>query len=66
MRATKLRLVEAKPGEDIAALGKRSENAWDVYTTAVHNGLVASHRFKGGELVKIARTEPYRRKPRSE
>jgi hypothetical protein len=55
----RLRLVSAQPGEDLDALSRRSGNAWDTSTTAVYNGIFASHRFEGGELVKTARVEPY-------
>jgi ABC-type amino acid transport substrate-binding protein len=27
--------------------------------TGVYNGIFANHRFRGGELVRIARDEPY-------
>lgn len=57
--ATRLRVVEARTGEDIAALGRRTANSWDPSTTAVYNGVFANHRFEGGELVKTARVEPY-------
>jgi hypothetical protein len=55
--------VTARAGEDVATLGRRSQNAWDPATTAVYNGIFANHRFEGGELVKIARVEPYSPKP---
>jgi predicted Zn-dependent protease len=59
IEATRLSLVEARRGEDLAALGGRTGNAWEPSRTAVLNGIFANHRFKGGELVKIARVEPY-------
>jgi predicted Zn-dependent protease len=55
----RLRLVSARPGEDLDALSRRSGNAWDTSTTAVYNGIFGSHRFEGGELVKTAHVEPY-------
>ncbi|MCP4006636.1 MAG: M48 family metalloprotease [bacterium] len=64
LKATRLRLVEAKEGEDLATLGKRSNNAWDPYTTSVNNAISASHVFAGGELVKIAREEAYTPRPK--
>jgi predicted Zn-dependent protease len=63
IEVTRLSLVEARSGEDLAALGRRTGNAWDPSRTAVLNGVFADHRFEGGELVKIARVEPYSVKP---
>jgi predicted Zn-dependent protease len=63
IEVTRLSLVEARSGEDLAALGRRTGNAWDPSRTAVLNGVFANHRFEGGELVKIARAEPYSAKP---
>ena len=45
------------------ALGRRAGNAWDPSRTAILNGVFTNHRFRGGELVKIARVEPYSPKP---
>jgi predicted Zn-dependent protease len=58
--AQTLRVVEARAGEDLGALGRRTGNAWDPTTTAVANGLFPDHRFAGGERVKVARSEPWR------
>jgi predicted Zn-dependent protease len=63
IEVTRLALVEARAGEDLVALGNRTDNAWDPSHTAVLNGIFANHRFEGGELVKIARVEPYSAKP---
>jgi len=60
---TRLALVEARAGEDLVALGKRTDNSWEPSRTAVLNGIFSNHRFEGGELVKIARVEPYVAKP---
>jgi predicted Zn-dependent protease len=59
VQSMRLRVVTARPGEDVAALGRRTGNAWDPSRTAVYNGLFADHLFEGGELVKIAHVEPY-------
>jgi predicted Zn-dependent protease len=59
IRATRLRIVTARPGEAVSELRRRTDSAWDVSQLAVANGLVSSHRFAGGERVKIARFEPY-------
>ena len=55
--ATRLRLVEARGGEDLAGLCRRTHSSWNPLRTAVYNGLDSNHRFGGGELVKIARRE---------
>jgi predicted Zn-dependent protease len=56
---TRLHLVTALPGEDLGAIGRRSDNAWEVSTTALYNGVFIDHRYAGGELVKTTRVEPY-------
>jgi hypothetical protein len=63
IEVTRLVLVEARSGEDLVALGRRTGNAWDPSRTAILNGVFSNHRFQGGELVKIALTEPYSAKP---
>ncbi len=60
-----LDVVEAREGEDLTALGKRTGNAWNPLRTAVLNGRTASARFDGGEPVKIVRQQPYRSAPAS-
>lgn len=60
LRTERLRIATAKSGEDVAGLGHRTDNRWPPITTAVYNALPASHRFQGGELVKIAKDEGYR------
>ena len=57
--STRLRLETARPGESLEALSQRSHNAWNPSLTAVSNALFTSHHFDGGELVKIAHSEPY-------
>jgi predicted Zn-dependent protease len=59
LRETRLAIAHAEAGEDLTALTKRTSNAWGSYETAVYNGLQPSHRFEGGETVKIAREGPY-------
>jgi predicted Zn-dependent protease len=54
-----LRIATARPGEDLQALGRRTNSAWDPTTAAVFNGLQADQRFRGGELVKTAQVERY-------
>jgi predicted Zn-dependent protease len=57
--AVKLRYTEARPGETIQRLSKRSGNAWNVSDTAIYNAIFVDHIFKGGELVKISKSERY-------
>jgi predicted Zn-dependent protease len=61
----RLRMVPALPGEDLAALSRRSGNAWDPARTAVLNGLLPGAKLEGGRLVKIVISEPYRGRPAS-
>jgi hypothetical protein len=56
---TRLHLVTALPGEDLGAIDRRSDDAWEISTTAMYNGVFIDHRFAGGELVKTANVEPY-------
>ncbi len=60
IRAARLRLVQAMPGEALSDLGKRAGSAWNPTRAAVYNGIFSNHRFEGGELVKIASVEAYR------
>ncbi|MFI5317621.1 MAG: M48 family metalloprotease [Myxococcota bacterium] len=60
IRETRLAVVRAEKGEDFSALTARTSNAWGSYETAIYNGLPPSHRFEGGETVKIARAGPPR------
>jgi len=59
VRAKRLRLAKARPGEDLVELGRRYDNAWKPGNTAVYNAIFPNHRFEGGELVKMAHVEPY-------
>jgi predicted Zn-dependent protease len=54
----RLALVEARPGETLAALGARSGNAWSPGETAAWNSRAPEAALAGGELVKIARVAP--------
>ncbi len=55
-----LRVVQARADEDLVAMGRRTGNDWGPPRTAVLNGISANARFRGGELLKIAHSEPYR------
>jgi predicted Zn-dependent protease len=59
LRALQLHVVEARAGESLFALSKRTGNGWSPADTAVHNGLFVDHRFRGGESVKIVVARPY-------
>jgi predicted Zn-dependent protease len=59
IEVTRLQVETARSGEGIAELSERSKNTWSVNDTAVYNAVFADHRFKGGELVKIAVREAY-------
>ncbi|MEE8473800.1 MAG: M48 family metalloprotease [Myxococcota bacterium] len=60
IRQLSLRVVKALPDEDLVALGLRTGNGWGPQRTAVLNGISSNTRFQGGELLKIAHSEPYR------
>jgi predicted Zn-dependent protease len=55
----RLRIATARAGEDLSALGRRTNSAWDPTTAAVFNGLQVDQRFSGGELVKTTLVERY-------
>jgi predicted Zn-dependent protease len=55
----RLRSVEAREGETLAELSRRSGNGLGTYLTAVANDLDERARLRAGTLVKIAREEPY-------
>jgi predicted Zn-dependent protease len=55
----RLRIAVARPGETLARLSKRTENEWNLNETAVSNALFVEEVLAGGQLVKIARREPY-------
>jgi predicted Zn-dependent protease len=55
----RLRIVRARAGETIPVLMKRTGSGFRPGGIAVINGLFVDHRFKGGELVKVAAVEAY-------
>lgn len=57
IKTLRLRSVQARKGENVFALSKRTGNAWSPAMTAVSNGVFVDHRFEGGEQVKIATVE---------
>lgn len=60
IQVQRLRVVPALPGEDLAALSRRTGNAWDPARTAVLNGLVPGAPLPEGRLLKIVISEAYR------
>jgi predicted Zn-dependent protease len=60
IQVQRLHVVRVLPGEDLAALSRRTGNTWDPARTAVLNGLVPGAPLTPGRLVKIVRSEPYR------
>ena len=59
IQATRLRVVMAQSGEDMTTLCRRESCAWTIGRLAVLNHLSITHRFNGGERVKIARKEDW-------
>jgi predicted Zn-dependent protease len=56
---TRLRVVEALPGETLQELSVRTSNFWSAYHTSVVNGLEEDQVLKEGQLVKVAISQPY-------
>jgi len=54
----RLRIVEARSGETLEALGQRTNNRWSVDETALANALPPHARLERGRLVKIAVAAP--------
>jgi predicted Zn-dependent protease len=59
----RVHIVEAHEGEALKALSQRSNNDWDIQTTAVFNDLFANEPIRGGEAVKISISHQYVAKP---
>lgn len=55
----RLRMVEARAGEDASRLAARVGSPWSGEVVEVVNGLAAGARLEAGQLLKVARTEPY-------
>jgi predicted Zn-dependent protease len=56
----RLRVVKARGGESLAALSRRTGNAWSLDETAVANDRPIEGPLRAGEPVKIAVEVPYR------
>ena len=59
VREQRLHIAEARTGETLATLSKRTGNEWTIAETAAWNAMQANVRFQGGELVKIVKSQPY-------
>jgi predicted Zn-dependent protease len=57
IHSDRLRVVLARSGEDVIALGDRTGDILDPSTTALLNGMLGNEVFEGGELMKIVRRE---------
>ena len=55
----RLRIAKAKSGETLAELGKRTGNVWETDYTAMVNNIPENTILEKGQLIKIAREEPY-------
>ena len=58
--ALRVRVIEARGGENLAGLGERTGNRWTPEYTALINDLTVDQTLGAGTLVKIARREQYR------
>jgi predicted Zn-dependent protease len=56
----RLRVVEARAGESLSSLSRRSGNAWTLDQTAVANALSRNASLEAGTPVKVAVETPYR------
>jgi predicted Zn-dependent protease len=59
----RLRVAEARKGETLEALGRRTGNSWTPLYTAVANGIPENTEMEAGQLIKISHEEPYRSRP---
>ena len=59
VREARLRVVEAKRGETLAALLDRTGNAWSPQRAAAANGIAVDAALQSEQTVKVARWEPY-------
>jgi predicted Zn-dependent protease len=57
VHTNRLRIVLARPGEDIVALAQRNRSILDPAANALLNGLLGNEIFQGGELMKVIRRE---------
>ena len=55
----RLRLAAAQQGESLEALSSRVGNVWSVDLAALVNDLPRQAPLVGGQLLKVAKSEPY-------
>ncbi len=55
----RLRLVRAIEGESLFELSERTGNVWPIQKTAVMNNVFSEVELSEGQLIKIAKPEPY-------
>ena len=60
IREDRLRLVEARPGEMLSAFRERTGSSWSAREIAVANQLGDGAPLRGGQLLKVAVSQPYR------
>jgi predicted Zn-dependent protease len=60
IRETRLRLRQARAGENLTQLSLRTGNRWSLEETAVINGVRAEAPLASGRWIKVAIQEPYR------
>jgi predicted Zn-dependent protease len=60
VRATRLRVAQARAGETLPQLNQRAKSTWDTPRAAVTNRLDAHERLKAGQHVKVAMDEAFR------
>ena len=58
----RLRLATAKAGESLADLSQRTGNQWTLAYTAMVNHIPEDKTLETGQVIKIAKEEPYRGK----
>jgi predicted Zn-dependent protease len=58
----RLRIVQARNGETLQELEKRSGSMWTPAEIAVANGLSENDRLSEGQLIKVAVLAPYKSK----
>jgi len=63
VKENRLRIVEARPGESLSDLSSRTGNQWPISPTAVMNQVFTTDSLEGGQLIKVAVTQPYRPGP---
>ena len=63
VRENRLRLVDAKKGETLGGVAKRSSSQWSPAQMSVANAIEASLKLSGGEAIKVSKRERYEPKP---